>query len=66
MRDNLHDRIEKLKNHRDEARVKLMEAEETADDTWDQVKDSIETAWNKVTTSVRDLFDGDDSASRKG
>jgi hypothetical protein len=66
MRDNLHDRIEKLKNHRDEARVKLMEAEETADDTWDQVKDSIETAWNKVTTSVRDLFDGDDSSSRKG
>ncbi len=52
VKDDYHKKIVKLKQHRDDAKVKLDELLASTDSKWQEVKNGFESVWEKMSHSI--------------
>ena len=50
----LNDTVKKLEAQRDEMKQKLAELERAGEDAWEDIRDGMEAAWDRVTASIKD------------
>lgn len=53
-RIKLNESIHELETQRDEIKKKLLELERAGEEAWEDIRDGMESAWNRVTASIKD------------
>lgn len=56
-RIKLNESVEELEAQRDEMKKKLVELERASEKPWEDIRDGMESAWNRVTASIKDATD---------
>lgn len=56
-RIKLNESVEELEAQRDEMKKKLVELERASEEAWEDIRDGMESAWNRVAASIKDATD---------